>query len=282
MKSSSHISSSTRRFAAKLAPAAALVVAALLSGCENTTQTTSGQAYLDRYPTPTGGSTGKDPRTDPSAPQIDRLVAEVAAIEPQLRFPARIGLARIENGRLIDVPPLEGETWLDLREKLGSGFGEFVALNRVVTEMAYSGAGNPAAGQTTLTETMARIRLGAARQHLDAVLVYEVAVASDVRSTGWSIIDWTIVGAYARTRRAHAEAYATALLIDVRNGYPYGTATAAAEDERATATFGSGEQRASQRESVTGRAVTSLAPEVETMFQNLRAQAGTSSASLNR
>ncbi len=263
------------RLVPHLVPALALIAGVLFAGCDNTTQTTSGQAYLDRYPTTMGaaGATPGDPRANPDAPEIDRLVAEVAAIEPQLRFPARIGLARIERGRLIDVPPVEGETWLDLREKLGAGFGAFVPLNLVVTEMAYSGAGSPASGQATLTETMARIRLGAARQHLDAVLVYEIAVATDVRSTGWSLVDWTIVGAYARTRRAHAEACATALLIDVRNGYPYGTATAAADDERAAAAFGSGELRAHQRLSVTERAMTSLAPEVETMFQTLRAKA---------
>ncbi len=240
----------------------AALLAAFLAACESTTQMTSGERYLARSLTTTGAAR---PVGD-----LDRLVLEAAAIEPRLRFPARIGLARIENGRLIDIPASEGSVWIDLREKLGPGFGEFVPLNRVVAELAYAGAGSPVAGGAPLADTIARIRLGAARQHLDAVLIYEVAVRSETRSTGWTIIDWTLVGAYAPTRRSRAEARASALLIDVRNGYPYGEAHSADDSDRATAAFGGDDSRSRQRASVTARAVGGLAPEVEVMLNALR------------
>jgi hypothetical protein len=263
MKTSPGTSSHSFVLRCRALPLALATAAVLgLAGCDATTQTTSGESYLERYPTPTGSAS--------VATDLDSMVAQVAAIEPQLRFPARIGLARIEGGRLINVPAAEGEHWLALRHALGPAFGEFVPLNLVVAEMAYTGVGNPAAGQGSLSEAIARIRLGAARQHLDAVLIYEVALESDVRRTGWSVIDWTIIGAYAAgTSRAHAGAYATALLVDVRNGYPYGTATAAAEDERSASTFGSEDRLARQRRSVTDRAVAELMPEVERVFLQL-------------
>jgi hypothetical protein len=260
-----------RRFhLSHLAVLAAPLLALAFAGCDNTTQTTSGRSYLERYPTPVGLAASADPRHDPEAPPLDRLVAEVAAIEPRLVFPARIGLARIEHGRLVSVPATEGATWLDLRATLGDTYGEFVPVDLVVAEMVYSAHAVDPRTTSTLADTIARIRLGAARQHLDAVLIYEVALASDVRNTGWSVIDWTLVGAYARTSKAHATAHASALLVDVRNGYPYGTARAAAEDTRSASTFGAENRLARQRQAVVETAVERLAPEVASMLHKLR------------
>ena len=56
-----------------------------LAGCSAYTQTTSGQDWLAAYP-PGPPAKGGD---------IDARVRAAAAVEPTLRFPARIGIARI-------------------------------------------------------------------------------------------------------------------------------------------------------------------------------------------
>jgi hypothetical protein len=199
-------------------------------------------------------------------------VAEVAAVEPALQFPARLGLARIEHGNLTEIPAAEKQAWLDLREKLGPSFGEFIPLSTFVAEMVYTAQPTRRDGfasNSTLRETIDRIRLGAARQHLDAVLIYEVALESEMNATGWSLLDWTIIGMSAQTHRAHATAHSSALLIDVRNGYPYGTAGAVAQNETAAAVYGSEEKLRDQRLKVTGAAVNNLTPHIETMLRRL-------------
>ena len=100
----------------------AAVGALLLSACEHYTQTTSGADYLARYDasyTPLEGG-GSD---------VDADVRRIAAVEPDIRFPARIGLARIEHGSLIGVPADEGYIWQALAEDLDPRFGEFVPVS---------------------------------------------------------------------------------------------------------------------------------------------------------
>jgi len=70
---------------------------------------------------------------------IDQRVREVANVEPILRFPARIGLARIgiENSRptLIPPPAEEAKAWVDLAEDLGPEYGEFVPISPLIAAM---------------------------------------------------------------------------------------------------------------------------------------------------
>ena len=67
-----------------------LLSTALLSACSTTTQMTSGANYLSRYQSATVISSG----------EIDKQVLDIASIEPNLHFPARIGIARIADGKL--------------------------------------------------------------------------------------------------------------------------------------------------------------------------------------
>lgn len=98
--------------------------------------------------------------------------------------------------------------------------GGIVASSPLIADMAAGVSGDVA---KTVVD---RIRLGAARQHVDAVLIYTVAYASTDKISPLSLLDLTIVGAYlVPSRSIRGEATATALLLDVRNGYPYGTAT---------------------------------------------------------
>lgn len=189
-----------------------LGAAALLAavGCSATVQTSSGRGYLDRIETPAPSGAGFD---------ADELQA-AASVEPLLRFPAKLGLARIENGRLSSIPDAEMSAWADLVEQTGGAYGEFAPLNLLVAEMA-----TPQRSDLGLSRTqniLRTVRLGAARQHMDAVLIYEVYGTANNRQNPLSVGDLTILGAYLLPGRSvEAVGHAEGLLFDVRNGYPY-------------------------------------------------------------
>lgn len=88
-----------------------------------------------------------------------------------------------------------------------------------------------------------RVQLGAARQHVDAVLVYTVGSQTKDSASVLSVLDLTIISAYlVPSRSIQGDAVATALLLDVRNGYPYGTASATASQSGFVPSVGSGQQ----------------------------------------
>jgi hypothetical protein len=249
---------------------AGLTVAAalLVSGCENNIQTTSGQAYLDRYSAPSLVASGE-------MKSIDAKVREVAAVEPTLRFPARIGLARIENGELSGIPDEEAQAWMKGAENLGPAFGQFIPLSALVAEMVSGPDTTARAGRdvysSRMYRTMEKIRLGAARQHLDAVLVYEVYGKSDQTGNPLALLNLTIIGAYILPGESiHADGFASALLLDVRNGYPYGTARKVVDRDTVAPSAGSYDRRRSIMQSTMTRAAVALVPEVEQMFRKLQ------------
>ncbi len=177
-----------------------------LFACTHNVQTTSGKDYLSRYPT-----SEKYQQSDHTS-SIDKEVLTVAAVEPQLQFPARIGIAKIMNGRLASMSHEEANLWFNAHEKLGTTFGEFIAVSPLVAEMV---AGQYASKyKSNLQNVIHKIRLGAARQHLDIVLLYEVYGKSERSSNLLSLMDLTIVGAYISPGQSlQAEGYAKALLL---------------------------------------------------------------------
>jgi len=88
------------------------VIAICLTACETTSQYTSGADYLERYPAQTSLT---EYAPSASAAHItghattDAAIRNIAAVEPDLRFPARIGLARIDRHNLVGVPHDEGQ-----------------------------------------------------------------------------------------------------------------------------------------------------------------------------
>lgn len=228
----------------------------LLSGCTNDVQTTSGAAYRAARPE-FDAKAGTD---------MDRAVARAANVEPLLRFPARIGLARIRNGELSTVPPREADAWIAF-SSANSQYGTFVPISPLISELAASASDGAA---RTVVD---RVRLGAARQQVDAVLLYTAAGQSRDNGSVLSLLDLTIIGAYLIPSRSVAgEAVATALLFDVRNGYPYGTATATANATGFVASVGSGQQSRVLAEDAQVAAVGKLTAEVETMMARLRTE----------
>ncbi|MEZ0261129.1 MAG: hypothetical protein ACAH80_08975 [Alphaproteobacteria bacterium] len=258
---------------------AALVLSAvLLSACSRTTQTTSGDAYLSQYrsvpvPAPVRQTKLADGTVTEEIKSIEQRIREAAAVEPVLKFPARIGLARVENGYLTVLPMEEADGWNKAAQKLGRSFGEFVPVNPMIAQMAESGS----YGQSRSTSTINMIRLGAARQHLDAVLVYEVITKESEHRNILAAANTTILGGYILPSERHdAEGLGNALLIDVIQGYPYGTLSTVVETKsRSASAWGWGSKPGDKVEltrKVKAQAAQQLADESVDLFTDLRLQ----------
>ena len=204
-----------------------------LSSCVTTTQTTSGSRYLAKV------------EEEPAARITDAQIVAAANVEPTLTFPARIGLARMDDGRLTALPAEEGTVWRELSERLGPGWGQFIPISPLAAALASPDAGasvcerqesarfsrqrEATVDYDCLRESIQMIRLGAARQHLDAVLIYESFGKSQDSSNPLAITKLALIGYFLPTENVEAEGLAQAILVDVRNGYHYGSATATAD-----------------------------------------------------
>ena len=217
------------------------VAVPLFAACTSQIQTTSGETFLQNYssavqvPAPGTGAVDVD---------VDAEVRDAAAVEPILKFPARIGLAYVRGGYLVPVPAAHTEGWHAAMEKAGTRFGQFVPVSPLVAALAADSAKGktPVAvraaggypyryGGGDLAETVRVIRLAAARQHLDAVLVYETAAKTGNSATPLSALNISIIGlAVVPANFISADAVAQGLLLDVRNGYPYGTVSTVGTD----------------------------------------------------
>jgi hypothetical protein len=237
-----------------------LGLALAFAGCNSTTQTTSGRDYVSKYESAPMGD-GKN---------IDQQIREIASVEPILRFPARIGLAKIHNGQISNLSEEEAAAWNETSTTLGTTFGEFIPISPLIAEMVYTPTGE---GNSRASEVVRKIRLGAARQHIDAVLIYEVFSETEEKTLPTAVAVWTIIGAYfVPSEESNTIAYANALLVDVRNGYPYGTATATAEERDLSTFAGHRDNMARQKNEAHIAAALNLAPETVEMFRTLQAE----------
>jgi hypothetical protein len=199
------------------AAAAALLT---LAACETSLQTSSGADYLARYDASHEYGTGV-------MSDVDEDVRRIAAIEPTLAFPARIGLARIEHGVLTTLPADEARIWQDQLEEMGAEYGEFVPVSPMIASMVST---PPVRQQSDAAAVIAHIRRGASRQHLDYVLTYEVGSSREEKANALALADLTIIGMFVLPSRSiEVEASASGLMLDVRTGYPYATLTTHAE-----------------------------------------------------
>jgi len=233
----------------------------LLIGCSTATQITSGRDYLSRY-SPEVLAQMQDHEQSGS---INSQVHKIANIEPDLQFPARIGIARIERGRLSVAPQEEMQVWADLADKFGPKFGQFVPVSPLIANMV-----RPETSQKSQVNVINDIRRGAARQHIDYVLTYEVINTSSDTSNALSIADISIIGLFILpSRNIKVEATASAILLDVRNGYPYGTASGFADKAAIARLVYSGSTVNNLTSKAQLASVVSLGEEVEIMFQQL-------------
>ena len=251
----------------KLSRLACLSAVVLLAACESYVQTTSGSQYLKRYETAVGQA--------PTA-VIDADIRAAAAVEPILKFPARIGIARIESGALSPVPAEEVEIWRTMADELGKDWGTFLPISPLITALAAGAPADPCKTQAAcLAETVRNIRLGAARQHVDVVLIYEVFARSETSTNPLAVTKLALIGYFlAPSENISADGYAQAVLVDVRNGYTYGYVDTVTEDA-AFAVSTEVNQWTNQRKTMDlaeTKAVAKLAGEVAEMAWRLRAE----------
>ncbi len=245
-----------------------LAVLTALGGCSmvHQVQTTSGQSYLKQYQEDT--TSHKENGTKQKGVSLDSKIRKAALIEPILTFPARIGLARIENGSLTDIPEPEAADWQNFF-KDHKQLGQFVSVNVLGTANDF---GVPRGWRygSIADNSVESIRLAAARQHLDAVLIYEINSQARMNNTVLAVLDLTIVGgAILPTRSITAKGNARALLVDVRNGYPYGSASSSAELNKFSTSWGSDEREVKIQKQALKQAYEELSPKIEAMFEEL-------------
>lgn len=248
-------------------PAGLLAGLLLLAGCQSYVNTQSGEAWLGRYQAQSDGA-------------LDPGIEAAARVEPLLTFPARIGIAKLGAGhahfpgvsevRLVSMRPEEQAVWLEAADRLGPGFGEFVPVSPLVAEMTRQLACESSACARSVVE---EIRLAAARQHLDAVLVYELATRVERYDNPLWLTQLVLIGLFvAPSEHADVDGVAQAMLIDVRNGYVYGMANRVVEKAASTvntaARINASTQEARRRAEL--RAAEALAAEVVVMGRELR------------
>ena len=246
-----------------IAQFSSITMALFLIGCAYDIQTTSGRNYLAAFPD-----------TVMSDQDFEARLRAAANVEPLLRFPARIGLARIghDNCRptLISPSVEESKAWLELADTLGPGYGEFVPISPLVAAMV---APKPPAcwDSDTTRDIVGTVRLAAARQHIDVVMIYEVDATADSRRNPLSIANWTVIGAFVvPSQNVKAQGVAQAMLVDVRNGYPYGTIQASADDKTMSALIRSWEAERDLTKRVEMAAVKNLALEARDLMHGLK------------
>ncbi len=261
----------------KLAGLAAFTI--VLAGCQTHMRSSSGEAHLNPY---AGQVTpAQDATFDPEL----RWPADKG---PILTFPARIGLARIENGVISEVTQAEAEAWLALAKELGPGWGEFVPITPKLVELESSGQ-SPAleacpepqhwsgwqCKASVIDDTVRDIRRGARRQHVDAVLIYEAFAQSEQIPNPLALTKLALVGyLVAPSENIAADGHAQAVLVDVRNGYAYGFASAVAKDAAfvLSSSLNSGSATLSVQDEAKTAAAVELTSEVGLMLRDLRFQ----------
>ena len=204
--------------------------------------------------------------------QLDAEVAALYKVAPQISFPARIALVRLNNYGEITRPG-EGEIadFSKLAEKLGPEFGEFLVLDPVMAEMAAETV------EAQEQNARANLRRGAALIKADYALAYTVDSSSRSSENVLSITDWTIIGLWlAPSRNVRADSVAQAAFIDIRTGLPMGSTSAEADSE-AIARFSTEHSRKRDlAETAEAAAIAELVTNVEDLaiqlMQDARAQ----------
>lgn len=254
----------------------ALSLPLLIGACAHSVQSSSGADYLARYDMRNGtiAKASEAAKTDLSGIESDleRDIREIASVNPSLYFPARIGIARVERGSLTSIPADEGAAWTESAERLGTGYGEFVPISPLIAEMV----SEPVTVGTSsrAAQLVANIRRGAARQHLDYVLVYEVNSVQRDKANALALADLTIIGMFVvPSRTIDAQAQANGLLLDVRNGYPYATLSAVGDETGVSRAISETSSKREHGQKAKAEAVENLTLEFEAALKELAKRA---------
>lgn len=192
----------------------------VFSACSSNVQTSSGAAFLaDR------------------GPITDAQVAKAAAGEPALKFPATIGIARLIDRDITAVPQAELTAFAQGRPS-PDPLGQFVPLSPMIAQSIARENG------------MSPIRLAqltAAKQHLDYVLIYDLA---------------------REGRGFEAIGRADLMMMDVRSGYIYASA-ATSTNVAGYGTIRRGWGNRILSDAAAEKLVKALAPDVTAIFTTL-------------
>ena len=92
-----------------------ILLSIALIGCQShSVQITSGKEYLSNY--------ADYNAFEMNASNLNEEVRLIADIEPSIKFPSRIGLVKLFNGRITNLSPEEVEAWEDAKSTMGSKF----------------------------------------------------------------------------------------------------------------------------------------------------------------
>lgn len=194
-----------------------IAATASLAACSPEFQTSSGGSYL-------AATSIADPK-----------VAAAARYEPNLSFPARIGVVRMVYGQIRAIPEAELALYA---EGLPPGLGNFVQLGALEDRLLGHRRGH---------SPQERIRALAASRHLDYVLVLSLNPSTNA---------------------------AEALFLDVANGYPYASVEAKAPGSGRRNFWGGRLRNQSRLDRATLELAREIKPQLSAMATGLLARSG--------
>lgn len=106
------------------------------------------------------------------------------------------------------------------------------------------------------------------------MLVYETYSSIDKKNNILAIANLTIIGGYLLpSQQVTTKGYGNAMLIDVMNGYPYGTVNSIVpKDESLSSSWGWGNTHKETSEKISLQVTSKLSEETEVMLKRLRAE----------
>ena len=182
------------------------------------------------YTTPAGGV---------NIPSLgDGDIAELMAVEPAARFPARLAVARVQSpgysSRTTDsygIGRYSVVTTRDIEDE--ADFSTLASMDRI--------AGGAPIGRLLLPEQLDSIkdlRLSAARLKADMLLIYSIDTAFHVEGKALGPLTAITLG-FLPSKKAFVSSTTSGLLVDVRTGYIYGVAEATERNEQRTSVWDS-------------------------------------------
>ena len=194
---------------------------------------------------------------EPDARDVAFDVPSFADVEPDVVFPACVGIARIVDGAVTRIPIGEAAAWDAQFDLLGDAVGRKV-------DVLMTGSADPAQAITDL-------RQDALAAGLNYAVIYELAY-DEAPGEGPSAIELLRVFPTFEGERGDdpAPAAGAAVLMDVADGAMYGIASAIVLETESGGYGASDRTRAGAFEAV----VSELAHEVETAFVGIMIKAG--------
>ncbi|CAG1772221.1 hypothetical protein BAC3_02421 [uncultured bacterium] len=198
----------------------------------------------------------------------DNSITDLMKVEPAASFPARIAVARVQSSGyrsmsnqchgegqfcVITTRDIESDTSFERLSKLPKVAGVAV-MNRLLLP-------------ERLVSTF-DLRKVAATLKTDLLLIYTLDTAFNIEHTDIGPLQVISLGLFP-SENAVVTATASAIIIDVRTGFIYGTAESTAKEEQRATPWGSSEAVDDARKQAEKTAFNQLVPEIEKVWQNI-------------